>query len=99
MAKKVEVNDTHLGIRIGALSPKLHEQINEQVSFEVTAEEMEFEQRLVDSVVLLQIHSIITFGEQQKVGNRVMKKIMKRVDELAEAYLTKENAADDTPES
>ena len=46
MAKKVEVNDFHLNIRIGALSPKLHEQINEQVSFEVTPEEMEFEQRL-----------------------------------------------------
>ena len=71
-----------MNIRIGALSPQLHEQINEQIAFDVTAEEMEFEQRLVDSVILLQIHSIITFGEQKKVGNRVMKEIVKKVEKL-----------------
>ena len=69
--------------RIGALSPKLHEQINEQSDLELTAEDLKFEQRLTDAVILLQLRSIITFGEQQKVGKRLVKIIDKRVLELA----------------
>ena len=98
MAKQEE-DKRYLNIRIGALSPKLHEQINEQVWFEVSAEDVEFEQRLVDAVVLLQIKSIITFGEQKKVGNRVMKHIMERVEELGKAARDKTEGKEEKDET
>ena len=72
-----------MNYRIGALSPKLHEQVNEQSDLELTVEDLKFEQRLTDAVILLQLRSIITFGEQQKVGKRLVKIIDKRVLELA----------------
>ena len=71
-----------IDIRIGALSPPLHEQINEQAGTDLTAEDLEFEQKMVKSLVILNIHSILTEREMANASKRLVKKITAKASEI-----------------
>lgn len=70
-------------IRFGALSPPLHEQINEQFNnINVTAEQLEKEQKFAHAISLLNVHSLLTERETESARKRLMKKIVKTLDSI-----------------
>lgn len=66
-----------LRISFGALSKPLHEQLSE---FDLTEEDLEWEQKLADAVTLCHIHNIITEAEKNKARRRLMKRLVKKVE-------------------
>lgn len=64
-------------LRFGALSPPLHEQVNEQTDMGLTADDLVKEQMLATSIVTLLLHSILTETEVHKARKRLMKRIDK----------------------
>ena len=73
-----------IGIRFGALSPKLRKQIDEQLSIKWTEPrltELEHLQLDCDALVRLCVRGVIQDSEKTKVQRRLMSKITKLVSQ------------------
>lgn len=65
-----------LGIRFGALAPKIHSQVCEQFPAHTWPfDEFAFVQRCADAVTLLAVHGLLTDAEKARTHKRLMRRI------------------------
>ena len=73
-----------LQLRIGALSPPITDQLDEQgVLYD--AEEAEWWEKWAFAIVNMAIHGIITDSERQRITQRLFKRIQEKLEQHAHA--------------
>ena len=67
-----------LSLAIGALSPRISEQVESQ-GLTLDSQEAAPLQRLHESIVLLHVQGILSDAEKNKASKRLLKKVMRHV--------------------
>lgn len=69
-----------VSIEFGALSKPLKEQLADQ-GIALPEKDEEFLRRLMESITLLKLHGLVPYSVANRARSKVMKKIMKAIDE------------------